>query len=517
MPRQFNTAGPCKAEDHYMLATERRLPELRRVIDGKNYFVLHAPRQVGKTTSLLALGASLTAEGRYAAVLVSMETGGARSDPDAAELTILGSWRRRARHWLPPELQPPPWPDAVPGTRIAAGLEAWAWHCPRPLVVFLDEIDALEGELLTSVLRQIRDGHPNRPKAFPWSLALVGLRDVRDYKLASGGVDRAHSSSPFNIKVESFTMRDFTAGEVAELYAQHTAETGQRFEDDAVALAFELTQGQPWLVNALARQLTEVFVTDRARAVTAADVLAARDRLIEREDTHLDSLAERLREPRVRAVIDPMLRGGELPTLPPDDVRFVKDLGLVRETEEGALEVSNPIYREIVGRSLALSLRVSMPRVTATWIGADDQLDVEALLTAWVSFWTEHGETLAAKSPYSEAAAHLVLLAFLHRVVNGGGRIEREYAAGTGRMDLRVAFKGAVLAIEVKVWRDGDKKGDPVGAGVEQLVGYMARVGAEHGWLVVFDQRAVAKDITERVRVERKKAQSGREVVVLWG
>ena len=85
MPRQFNTAGPCKAEDHYMLATERRLPELRRVIDGKNYFVLHAPRQVGKTTSLLALGASLTAEGRYAAVLVSMETGGARSDPDAAE------------------------------------------------------------------------------------------------------------------------------------------------------------------------------------------------------------------------------------------------------------------------------------------------------------------------------------------------------------------------------------------------------------------------------------------------
>ncbi len=344
MTRHFNTAGPCKADLHYMLATERRLPDLRAVIDAQSYFVLHAPRQVGKTTSLLALGASLTAEGRYAALLVSMEMGAPFVDEiGLAEGAILAAWRARADTWLPSELRPPPWPTADPGARIRAALEAWSEACPRPLVIFLDEIDALSGTTLTSVLRQIRDGHPNRPKTFPWSLALVGLRDVRDYTLASGGVARAHSSSPFNIKVESFTMRDFTASEVAELYAQHTADTGQRFDDDAVALAFELTQGQPWLVNALARQAVEVFVTDRAKAVTAADIRTARDRLIEREDTHLDSLAERLREPRVRAIIDPMLRGGELPTLDPDDVRFVKDLGLVRESDEGALEVANQI------------------------------------------------------------------------------------------------------------------------------------------------------------------------------
>jgi hypothetical protein len=516
MTRHFNTAGPCKPELHYMLATERRLPELRAVIDAQSYFVLHAPRQVGKTTSLLALGASLTAEGRYAAVMVSMETGAPFvDDVRLAEGAILSAWRARADAWLPEALRPPPWPEAEAGARIRSALEAWSRACPRPLVVFLDEIDALSGPVLSSVLRQIRDGHPNRPGAFPWSLALVGLRDVRDYKLESGGMDRAHSSSPFNIKVESFTMRDFTASEVVELYAQHTAETGQRFDADALAKAFELTQGQPWLVNALARQVTGVFVTDRAQAVTVADVMTARDRLIEREDTHLDSLAERLREPRVRAIIDPMLSGHDLPTLPSDDVRFVKDLGLVRENDEGGLEVANPIYREIIGRSLALSVRLSLPRVAATWIAADGRLDVEALLAAWMAFWTEHGETLQAQSPYSEAAAHLVLLAFLHRVVNGGGRIEREYAVGTGRMDLRVACKGAVLAIEVKTWRDGDKKGDPASAGLAQLEGYMARVGAAHGWLVVFDQRRDAKDVTERVRVERVRRDGGSELAVV--
>ena len=100
--------------------------------------------------------------------------------------------------------------------------------------------------------------------------------------------------------------------------------------------------------------------------------------------------------------------------------------------------------------------------------------------------------------------------------MNGGGRIEREYAAGTGRMDLRVEFKGAVLAIEVKVWRDSDKRGEPVAEGVAQLERYMARVGAGYGWLVVFDQRTGAKEITERVRVERRAGKGGREVAVMW-
>ena len=515
MTRHFNTGGPCIPSIHYTLSTERRLPELRAVIDGQNYFVLHAPRQVGKTTSLLTFGKTLTAEGRYAALLVTMETGAPfEDDIGRAEGAILGAWRRDAEVWLPKEFWPPPWPAAEPGSRIGAALEAWSKACPRPLVVFLDEIDALSGPVLISVLRQIRAGHRNRPAEFPWSLALVGMRDVRDYKF-NADVDRAHSSSPFNIKVESFTMRDFTAAEVAELYAQHTAETGQPFDDAAVARAFELTRGQPWLVNALARQATEVFARDRSRTVTVDDVMSARDRLIEREDTHLDSLAERLREPRVRAVIDPMLSGGDLPMLPPDDVRFVKDLGLVREGEDGALEIANPIYREIIGRSLALSVRVSLPRIQATWIDAAGMLDVEALLAAWVTFWTLHGETMQTVSPYAEAAAHLVLLAFLHRVVNGGGRIEREYAAGTGRMDLRVEFKGAVLGIEVKTWRDRDKRGDPAAEGVAQLEAYLARVGATHGWLMVFDQRKGAGELTERVRVERVKAPGGREVAVV--
>jgi len=155
-----------------MLPALRRIPQVRDLIEQQAYFVVHAPRQVGKTTSLTSLATELTREGRHAALLVSMEVGAAfRSDPGAAELAVLGSWRGDAEHWLPPGLRPPPWPDAPPGQRIQAALQAWTLASPRPLVLFLDEIDALQDEVLISVLRQIRSGYPRHPGDFPWSAA----------------------------------------------------------------------------------------------------------------------------------------------------------------------------------------------------------------------------------------------------------------------------------------------------------------------------------------------------------
>jgi hypothetical protein len=208
MPRFFNTAGRCKPDIHFMLPPARRLPEVRQIIERQSYFVLHAPRQSGKTTALYALSAELTAEGRYAAAVVSMEAGAPfGDDPGAAEAAVLGAFQKRIRAQLPPELQPAPWPEAAPGDRVNTALAAWARACPRPVVLLIDEIDALRDDALLSVLRQLRDGHAERPHAFPWSIGLVGLRDVRDYKLASGSSGRLGTSSPFNILVKSLTLR----------------------------------------------------------------------------------------------------------------------------------------------------------------------------------------------------------------------------------------------------------------------------------------------------------------------
>jgi hypothetical protein len=513
VPRFFNTSGPNNPADHYTLSVLARLPGVRRLIDQKLYFVLHAPRQTGKTTALLSLAQELTAEGRYAAVLLSMEQGAPFSDdPGAAELAVLGSWRGSVEAWLPPELQPPPWPDAPPGGRLGAALRVWARASPRPLVVFLDEIDALRDDTLISALRQIRAGFPTRPANFPWSLALVGLRDVRDYKISSAPEGRLGTASPFNIKAESLTLRNFTAEEVASLYGQHTAETGQLFTPEAIAHAFELSQGQPWLVNALARQLTEVLVPDLTQAISAADVDAAKELLIRRQDTHLDSLMDRLREPRVRAIIEPMLAGETPGDIPEDDRRFVVDLGLLRRSPLGGLEVANPIYKEIIVRTLAGGTSDALPKIPTTWLAADGTLDEPALLRAFLDFWRQHGEPLLATAPYHEIAPHLVLMAFLHRVVNGGS-IEREYAIGRGRMDLCLRYAGKTLAIELKVWRPGAV--DPLAQGLRQLDGYLAGLGLTSGWLVIFDRRPDAPPFAERVASSEAVTEAGRRVIVV--
>lgn len=521
MTRFFNTAGPCRPDIHFVLPPMRRLPEVSELIERQSYFVLHAPRQTGKTTALLTLAAELTAAGRYAAALISAEPGAPfGDDPGAAEAAILGPARDHICAQLPPELQPPPWPAAEAGGRVAAALSSWAQACPRPIVLFIDEIDALRDNALLSVLRQLRAGFPQRPRAFPSSLALIGLRDVRDYKIASGGSGRLGTSSPFNILTKSLTLRSFTRDEVAELYAQHTAETGQPFEQSALDRAFDLTRGQPWLVNALAATAVDELCRDRGIAVTAADIDQAKERLILARVTHLDSLADKLQEPRVRRVIEPVLAGLDVGVeIPRDDIDYAIDLGLITRDDARNLVIANPIYREVIPRELASVTADVMVLPARSWALPDGRLDIDGLFNSFVAFWRRNAEPMVRGQSYPEIAPHIVLMAYLQRVVNGGGMIEREYAAGSGRMDLcirwRVGGAEQLVAIELKVWRD--KQGDPLQEGLAQLEGYLGRLGLTEGFLVIFDRRRAAEEVPwdERPRWESEALAGSKRVKIL--
>jgi AAA-like domain len=514
MPRWFNTAGPCQEDIHYTLSPTLRVPGLEKLIAQRNYFVIHAPRQIGKTTAMLALAKQLTESGKYTAVMLSVEVGAPFSqDIAGAEDAILGAWQGNISFRLPAELQPPDWTAIQSGQKIRSALQLWAQTSPRPLVIFIDEIDALQDQALMSILRQLRDGYPNRPQGFPQSVGLIGLRDVRDYKVASGGSDRLNTSSPFNIKVESLTLRNFNADEVVELCSQHTADTGQIFTPESLQRLYDLTQGQPWLVNALARQMTEFIAEDPAITVTIEHVEQAKEILIQRQDTHLDSLAERLREDRVKAIIEPMLAGRELPESPNDDRQYLVDLGLLKRDPAGGLVIANPIYREVLPRVLAQGPQDSLPIISPSWLNDRGELNTNALLDAFLAFWLQHGEPLLKSASYPEIAPHLVLMAFLHRVINGGGTLEREYAIGRDRMDLCLRYGEVTLGIELKVWRN--RKVDPISKGLEQLDGYLARLGQDSGWLVIFDRRDNALELEERLATETQTTPMGRSITVI--
>jgi hypothetical protein len=522
MPRWFNTAGPCQADDHYMLPPMTRLPQVERLVAQRGYFVIHAPRQIGKTTAILALAEQLNGTGQYVSAVLSVEIGVPFCDDiGAAEMAILATWRDTLEFCLPPELQPPVWDDGLPGQRIRHALQKWSQACPLPLVIFIDEVDALRDQTLISLLRQLRDGYARRPKGFPSSICLIGLRDVRDYKVASGGSERLHTASPFNIKVESLTLRNFNELEVAELYQQHTTDTGQVFAPEAIQLAFDLTQGQPWLVNALARQLVEEISPDPEITITLNMVEEAKEIIIRRQDTHLDSLAERLREERVKVIMEPILGSQELPQTSDEDRQYLVDLGLLRRESAGGLVIANPIYREVLPRVLAQGSQDSLPMISPTWLTTTGELDTERLLHAFMDFWLQHGEALLKSASYPEIAPHLVLMAFLHRVINGGGTLEREYAIGRDRMDLCLRYGSVILGIELKVWRT--RQADPLTKGLEQLAGYLDRLKQSSGWLVIFDcrrrkrsyRRTNALPLEERLQTELAQTANGQQVTVI--
>ncbi len=528
--RFFNTAGPVNCEDHYCLPPLHRfnLEEVLSLIQQKKYFVLHAPRQTGKTSSLLALMDYLNQEERYRCVYVNVEVGqSAREDVTAAMRAILSKLAWQTQHILGDNFVDATWPSVLENSGAHAALSEtlarWAQHSPKPLVVLIDEIDALIGDTLIAVLRQLREGYAQRPALFPQSIVLCGVRDVRDYRMRSAdGKEVITGGSAFNVKAVSLRLGNFTAADVAALYQQHTDETGQVFTPGVMEMVWDLTRGQPWLVNALAYEVTFNMQAnrDRTRPITPEHIIAAKEALIQRRETHIDQLVDKLKEPRVQRVLKPMLRGTTLAdVVSQDDLQYVADLGLIHRGTHGP-QIANAIYREVIPRELTFITQLNFESLyqPAWYIGPDGHLQMEKLLTEFQQFFREHSESWVKRFDYKEAGPHLLLQAFLQRIVNGGGRIEREYGLGRKRTDLLVIWPVPAadevqrIVIELKVRHKSLEA--TLGEGLPQTWGYMDRCGAEAGHLVIFD-RTPDKSWDEKL-FRREEVYQGQAITV-WG
>jgi len=521
--RFFNTAGPVDCEDHYCIPPLKRfdLEEMLLLIKQKKYFVLHAPRQTGKTSCLLALMEHLNRTGKYRCLYINAEMAQtAREDVERGIRTILGDIGSRSEAFLDDSFPEQVWPDvlAQQGGDGALNklLSLWAERSPLPLVLLIDEIDALIGDTLISVLRQLRAGYDKRPARFPQSIILCGVRDVRDYRIHSAR-DRAiiTGGSAFNVKAASLRMGDFSQKEVYALYLQHTGETGQVFREASLGEIWRLTQGQPWLTNALGYELCFEMRPNRDRSVpvTPEMVSEARENLILRRDTHLDQLADKLTEERVRRVVGPLLSGSGHPELiPPDDLIYARDLGLIKT--HGHIRIANPIYREVIPRELTYSTQLTIAHETAWYVRkTDGQLDMEQLITAFQEFFRQHSRSWEERFQYKEAGPQLLMQAFLQRILNSGGRVEREYGFGRGRTDLFVSwpYEGGTqkVVIELKVRRK-EALETVIDEGLDQTRAYMDESGADRGHLLIFD-RNEAKTWDEKI-FKRKEGN-----VTVWG
>ena len=532
MEKQFNTAGPNQPDIHYTLTPSDRInwPELSGLIDARKYFILHAPRQTGKTSLLLHLMHTINAEGKYRALYTNVEAAQAmRNDVLATGASMVQALAGAARlYWkdFPAAeqialaiLQRAPNAEAVRQT-----LQTWSEQSDKALLVFLDEVDSLIGDSLISLLRQIRAGYAQRPEAFPISMVLCGVRDVRDYRIHRSDGEIITGGSAFNIKSESIRLGDFTQGDVTALLQQHTTATGQAFEPAALEEIWLDTQGQPWLVNALAYQacFSDTALRDRSLTVTVEHIRQAREALILRRDTHLDQLSDKLKEDRVRRVIEPLLESaGDVSGLHPDDVQYVYDLGLIKVNRPGQISIANRIYQEVIPRELTWGHQMGINQQQAWYVTASGRLDIDKLLAAFQQFFRENSESWLQRYAYHEAGPQLLLQAFLQRIVNGGGRIAREYGLGRGRTDLLLqwpltpqGFTGAMqqVVLELKIQHKG--KAATLAAGLVQTARYADQCAADEAHLLIFDRDPA---VAWEDKIYREAHRVGPRDISVWG
>lgn len=491
MEKYFNIAGPCNPTHHYMVSILNRNKAVMPLIAQHQYFVIHAARQTGKTTLVKTLVNHFNAEGTHHALYCSLEAASPYTEVEKGITQVFYILEAAIKYSKLPnkELFGKNANLEKTASLITTALRSFCQLLDKPLLIFFDEIDCLKNGTLISFLRQLREGYVNRPEIpFPKSVALIGMRNIRDYKSKiREGRQTLGSASPFNIITKALTLSNFTFEEVTQLYDQHTQITGQGFEQAVIKKIYDVCNGQPWLVNAIAREIiVEILNNDYAQKITTAHVDQAVKNIILRRDTHIDSLLERLKEERVRKVIEPLLTGKRFAIdLTDDDTQYCIDLGLITYND-GEIKPANNIYKEVIIRALTTNTQAHLKgMIKNRWISENGGLDMSGILKAFQQFWRENSGIWEEKYQYKEAAPHLILQAFLQTVINSGGQVNREYAANKDRMDLCVDYGGHQYPIEIKLRYDTKTIPD----GLIQLSEYMDVVGEATGWLVVFDKR----------------------------
>lgn len=494
--RTFTTDGPCDVEAHYVLPSAPRLAEARSLIDRGAYFILHAPDRTGKTTALSALAADLTAQGSHAALLCSAKVAGsAHGDVVSAQNALLSAITIAAEQHLPPALRPPPFSPSGELTRIWESLSHWAQVCPRPIVLFFDDVDSLAAAALENLLQQLETGFLRRPKHFPWAVGLVSRLDLRRNRLAEED-DSAdvHSTGPFESFWSSRLLAPFTVEEIRALYAQHFGALDQAFVPALPALVYDLTGGHPFFVQALGRELATM--AESTKCLTNADLVAAYRNLVAQQISPVDDPAVRLAEPRVRRVLESVFSStaaiAAIASVAESDIQFVRDLGLLADDEP--VRIADAFHKALIPRLLAKpALRMSMVDVAACF-DEHGKLVLQTALSAFAAFYKTHGVELVAAMPYAKIAEELVFLGFLLQLAEGRGWVDVDYGPGRGRLTMTMTMASEKSPEEIvdevfvlvarRKGESGSKK-----HGMQWLEAALQQAPQASGTLVIVDKR----------------------------
>jgi hypothetical protein len=339
------------------------------------------------------------------------------------------------------------------------------------------------------------------------------MRNIRDFKaqIRPGKISPG-AASPFDIISESFRLADFTKAEIKALYSQHTEASGQIFDPSAIDMAWDWSGGQPWLVNALARDVVDRQLdNDFSVVISGTHLDQAAESLIQRRDVHIDSLLERLKEPRVIKVMDSVFAGtkSQIPVAS-DDRQYCLDLGLAVKNADQKLRPANRLYQEAFSRAIIDEINFVLDINKDKRIFTDGKvLFITNILKEFQMFWKHNSGYLycrfndLAAFKYDKAAYTFMLLSFMQKAVGREGGICRQFAEDCGAANTAVIYKEQEYSVGVKL----GEASFSLEESLKQLAGHLEAAGEKEGWLVVFDPD-LSKSWEEKIYWKTEQAGS---------
>ena len=514
--RYFNTHGPVEIEKHYVVSRQSLVDELLTQIAEGKYFTIFAPRQMGKTTLLRTLDELLADRPEYLPVPLSFERYESWSETD-----FLEHFAELINFHIAEALQKREYPkqkevaallnEETPSTYPTFARFFRKLYQIAPdlkIVLIVDEFDATPTDALSPLLQTWRTMHlERRPPHSLHSVMLIGIQNIARLNFGR--------SSPFNIAYQ-LRLNGFSVAQLTDLLAQYTAESGQRFEPDTLAMLHDQTAGHPFLVNRIAAILTEELVPDRSNSITVKHLRSALHQLVRETNYNFETVIRHAEEYR-DDVLNILFGGSYEFNL---NNRLVNELytqGVIRQDEYDSCKIANPIYGEVllaafrpirVGYQAAILANGYDFRPHAI----DGQLQMDVLLSRFREFVERRGrEAFKVTEMPQEATGQYLLMAYLDLVVRQlGGDLFTEVDSGNGRLDLIVVYQGNRYIIETKVWRG------PVAfdEGLEQLAEYLTTEGEERGYYVVFHARPNIYGKLSHNELEFETTQDGKDILI---
>lgn len=429
--RFFNNSGPVNELDHFCVPPIRRLDtnKVWQLILQKKYFLVCGPKQCGKTSYLLALAKALNRNGYVKCLYFNVESlRGVQEDLVESIRSVLFEISSRARDTFGDEyleeLVPAILERRGPYQALNELLTQWSKRSPKPIVLFIDEIDTIEGKVLTSFLSQIRAGYDKRPALFPQSIVFCATHDV---------IDKQFNVKDATLKISALRREDLDA-----MIAAYSTMAGIGIDKEAIDRVWRYSAGQPWIISTLAGELFhEIAPAKGIGKISSGQVEEAIDNILAKGGNHMEYLVSQLRDERVKNCLAPILASGSLTASDSErDLSYIQELGLVKADKA---EIANDLYREMIPRALIEPVSYMLNLEGSAFLRPDGKgLDAMKMLKSFQALFRNHGDRLVSLIDYGVAGRILVFQALLQKFVDGSNRVSREFGIGQGRVVLRL-------------------------------------------------------------------------------